>query len=129
VAKLPVWRNERGFKLQLGDEIRAVMADAQDYQPQPVNFPQEEPIEINQLLESVDEMGIREHLIRSLPVMDLLDWLHTHYSHLKDATLLRIFHDLQHESDWMIEPDSHIARTQLTDIAIVHYPHHVSKLP
>ena len=129
VAKLPVWRNERGFKLQLGDEIRAVMADAKDYQPQPVNFPQEEPIEINQLLESVDEMGIREHLIRSLPVMDLLDWLHTHYSHLKDATLLRIFHDLQHESDWMIEPDSHIARTQLTDIAIVHYPHHVSKLP
>jgi hypothetical protein len=129
VVKLPVWRNERGFKLQLGDEIRAVMADAKDYQPQPVNFPQEEPIEINQLLESVDEMGIREHLIRSLPVMDLLDWLHTHYSHLKDATLLRIFHDLQHESDWMIEPDSHIARTQLTDIAIVHYPHHVSKLP
>ena len=87
------------------------------------------PIEINQLLESVDEMGIREHLIRSLPIMDLLDWLHTHYSHLKDATLLRIFHDLQHESDWMIEPNSHIVRTQLTDIAIVHYPHHVNKLP
>ena len=129
VAKLPVWRNERGFKLQLGDEIRAVMADAKDYQPQPVNFPQEEPIEINQLLESVDEMGIREHLMRSLPVMDLLGWLHTHYSYLQDSTLLRIFHDLQHESDWMIEPDSHIARTQLTDIAIVHYPHHVSKLP
>ena len=129
VVKLPVWRNERGFKLQLGDEIRAVMADAKDYQPQPVNFPQEEPIEINQLLESVDEMGIREHLMRSLPVMDLLGWLHTHYSYLQDSTLLRIFHDLQHESDWMIEPDSHIARTQLTDIAIVHYPHHVSKLP
>ena len=128
VAKLPVWRNERGFKLQLGDEIRAVMADAKDYQPQPVNFPQEEPIEINQLLESVDEMGIREHLIRSLPVMDLLDWLHTHYSHLKDATLLRIFHDLQHESDWMIEPDSHIARTTLQDIAILHYPHHVNRM-
>ena len=25
---LPVWRNERGFKLQLGDEVRAVMAAA-----------------------------------------------------------------------------------------------------
>ena len=129
VAPLPVWRNERGFKLQLGDEVRTVMADAKDYQPQSVTFPQEESIEAIDLLESVDEIGIREHLMHSLPITDLLDWLQAHYSHLQDSTLLRIFHDLQHESNWTIEADPHIAKTKLTDIAILHFPHRVNRLP
>jgi len=103
---LPVWRNERGFKLQLGDEVRAVMAAARQYQPQAVAFPQDEPGDAVQLLEQVDEATIRAHLARSLPVEDLLDWLHSHYAHLQDATLLRLFHDLQHEPGWQFEAAS-----------------------
>ncbi len=88
---LPVWRNERGFKLQLGDEVRAVMAAARQYQPQAVVFPQDGPGDAMQLLERVDVAGIREHLARSLPVESLLDWLNSHYAHLQEATLLRLY--------------------------------------
>lgn len=123
---LPVWRNERGFRLQLGDEIRTVMAAARQYEPQTVPFPQDEPDDAVQLLEQVDEAAIRAHLIRSLPVKNLLDWLHTHYTHLQDATLLRLFHDLQHEPGWQFEAASQPEETTLQAIRVLHYPHRVS---
>jgi len=123
---LPVWRNERGFKLQLGDEVRAVMAAARQYQPQAVAFPQDEPGDAVQLLEQVDEATIRAHLARSLPVEDLLDWLHSHYAHLQDATLLRLFHDLQHEPGWQFEAASQPEKTTLQTILVLHHPHRVS---
>lgn len=123
---LPVWRNERGFRLQLGDEVRAVMAAARQYQPQSVAFPQDEPGEAPPLLEHVNEAGIREHLTRSLPVECLLDWLSTHYGHLQDATLLRLFHELQHESAWRIEASEQPEKTTLQAIRVLHHPHRVS---
>ena len=125
-AALPVWRNERGFKLQLGDEVRAVMAAARQYQPQAVAFPQDEPGDAVQLLEQVDEAAIRAHLARSLPVENLLDWLHSHYAHLQDATLLRLFHDLQHEPGWQFEAASQPEKTTLQTIRVLHHPHRVS---
>ena len=123
---LPVWRNERGFKLQLGDEVRAVMAAARQYQPQAVAFPQDEPGDDAPLLEQVDETAIRAHLARSLPVGNLLDWLHSHYAHLQDATLLRLFHDLQHESGWQFEVAPQPEKTTLKTIRVLHHPHRVS---
>ena len=123
---LPVWRNERSFKLQLGDEVRAVMAAAHQYQPQAVAFPQDEPGDAVQLLEQVDEAAIRAHLARSLPVENLLDWLHRHYAHLQDATLLRLFHDLQHEPGWQFEAASQPEKTTLQTIRVLHHPHRVS---
>jgi hypothetical protein len=123
---LPLWRNERGFKLQLGDEVLAVMAAARQYQPQAVAFPEDEPGNALQLLEHVDEAGIREHLARSLPVESLLDWLNSHYAHLQDATLLRLFHDLQHESGWHIEAVDQLEKTTLQTIRVLHHPHRVS---
>lgn len=126
-TELPLWRNERGFKLQLGDEIRTVMADAYHYQPLSIEFPQDDVAATHQLLEHVDEAGIRAHLDSSLPVNNLLAWLHKHYSHLQDATLLRIFHDLQHETSWNIEAGTAIMATALQTIAVSHYPHRVTK--
>lgn len=125
-AALPVWRNERGFRLQLGDEVRAIMAAARHYQPQSVAFPQDEPGDVPPLLEHVDESGLREHLHRSLPVDSLLDWLHTHHGYLQDATLLRIFHELQHESRWHIEAADQPEQTPLQTIRVLHHPHRVS---
>lgn len=126
---LPVWRNERGFKLQLGDEVRMVMAAARQYQPQAVVFPQDEPGDAMQLLEHVDEAAIRAHLARSLPVENLLDWLHTHCAHLQDATLLRLFHDLQHEPGWQFDAAEQPEKTTLQTIRVLHHPHRVSILP
>ena len=123
---LPVWRNERGFKLQLGDEVRAVMAAARQYQPQAVAFPQDEPGDAMQLLELVDEAAIRAHLIRSLPVEDLLDWLSTHYAHLQDHTLLRVFHDLLQDPDWQFAAADRPEKTKLQTIRVQHYPQCVS---
>ena len=125
-SALPVWRSERGFKLQLGDEVRAVMAAARQYQPQAMAFPQDEPGDAGQLLEHVDEAGIRALLTRSLPVESLLDWLNRHYAHLQDATLLRLFHDLQHEPGWHIEAAPRMETTTLHTIRILHHPHRVS---
>ena len=123
---LPVWRNERGFRLQLGDEVRAVMAAAQQYQPQSVAFPQDDPGNAPPLLEHVDEAAIRQQLRSSLPVDSLLDWLHTHHGHLQDGTLLRLFHELQHESSWQIEASEHPETTTLQAIRVLHHPHRVS---
>ena len=123
---LPVWRNERGFRLQLGDEVRAVMAAAQQYQPQSVAFPQDDPGNAPPLLEHVDDAAIRQQLRSSLPVGSLLDWLHTHHGHLQDATLLRLFHELQHESSWQIEASEHPETTTLQAIRVLHHPHRVS---
>jgi hypothetical protein len=123
---LPVWRHERGFRLQLGDEVRAVMAAARQYQPQSVAFPQDEPGNAPPLLEHVDEATIREHLKRSLPVESLLDWLNTHHGHLQDATLLRLFHELQHESTWHIAASERPEKTTLQAIRVLHHPHRVS---
>lgn len=123
---LPVWRNERGFRLQLGDEVRTIMAAARQYQPQSVAFPQDDPSDTLPLLEHVDEAAIREHLQRSLPVDSLLDWLNTHHGHLQDATLLRLFHDLQHDSAWLIEAREQPEKTTLQTIRVLHHPHRVS---
>ncbi len=123
---LPVWRNERGFRLQLGDEVRAIMAAARQYQPQSVVFPQDEPSDAPPLLEYVDEAAIREHLKRTLPVESLLDWLNTHHGYLQDATLLRLFHELQHDSAWHIEAREQPEKTTLQTIHVLHHPHRVS---
>ena len=124
---LPVRRNERGFRLQLGDEVRAIMAAARRYQPQAIAFPQDEPDEAMHLLEQVDEAAIRAHLTHSLPLESLLDWLHTHYAHLQDATLLRLFHDLQHEPGWQFEVSYQLEKTTtLQTIRVRHFPHRVS---
>lgn len=125
---LPLWRNERGFRLQLGDDVRAVMAAARQYQPQAVAFPQDDIRDAPPLLEQVDEASIREHLAHSLPVESLLDWLNNHYAHLQDATLLRIFHDLLHEPGWHIDIADGLEKTQLQTIRILHHPHGLRSL-
>ncbi len=125
-STLPLWRNERGFRLQLGDEVRDIMAAARNYVPQSVTFPPDLPDEAADWLEQVDEAEIRKHLQRSLPVDSLLDWLQAHCRHLQDTTLLRLFHDLQHEPGWQCEAIPVPKTTDLQTIRILHYPHRTS---
>lgn len=126
---LPIWGAKRRSKLQLGDEVRAIMAAARQYQPQAVAFPHDDPSDTVQMLEQVDESAMRAHLARSLPVENLLVWLHSHYAHLQDATLLRVFHDLQHEPDWLFEAAEQPEKTTLQSIRVLHHPHRVRIQP
>ncbi len=125
-TSLPLWRNERGFRLQLGDEVRGIMAAARNYVPQTVAFPQGLPVEPRDQLELVDEAGIRAHLRQSLPVESLLDWLQTHYCQLADTTLLGLFHDLQHEAGWECEAAPEVKATELHTVRVLHHPHRMS---
>ena len=125
-TSLPLWRNERGFRLQLGDEVLGIMAAVRNFAPQTVAFPQELPDEAMDPLELVNEVGIRTHLQQSLPVDSLLDWLSVHYGQLQDATLLRLFHELQHEPGWQSEAAPDVQATELHQIRVLHHPHRMS---
>ena len=124
---LPIWRSERKFKLHVGDEIRTIMADARDYQPQAVVFPEEDLSTSDVAFEYIDEALIRADLKRSLPVHDLLLWLTQHVTDCSDATLLRLFHDLQHETQWFVPPNASIETLVLQDIVVSYHPHHVTE--
>ncbi|MCP5177371.1 MAG: hypothetical protein H6997_07400 [Moraxellaceae bacterium] len=45
-----------------------------------------------------------QQLAAQLPVTDILQWLKAHYSHVSDATLLRLYHRLTQNdsSDWQL---------------------------
>ncbi|TIC80288.1 hypothetical protein [Crenobacter intestini] len=122
---VPLWRNDRPFRLQLGDEIRSVMAAARDYTPQAISFPEDEPIAATQALELIDDAALRRHLGASLPVDSLLDWLQSHYGHLQDGTLLRLFHDLQLEPAWQAEAHGSQQATDLNTVRVFHHPHRI----
>lgn len=126
-APLPLWRNERGFRLHVGDEIREIMAAARHYVPQDIPFPQDDIASPEQLLEIVDESAIRAQLAADLPVESLLDWLHQHHGHLEDTTLLRIFHELQRDGQWHAEPDPQRSSTDLKHIRVTHHPHRITE--
>jgi hypothetical protein len=124
---LPVWRNERGFRLQLGDEVRAVMAAARQYQPQSVAFPQDEPGNAPPLLEHVDEAAIRAHLrtqpaggeparLAATPITAIC----------RTPPCCGSFHELQHDSAWLVEACEQPEKTTLQTIRILHHPHRVS---
>lgn len=119
---LPLWRGEKGFRLQLGDEIRSVMAEAMHYQPTTQAFPepvQDLPID---LADVVDEEAMRTRLQAALPVEDLLLWLRQHYGHLQDATLLRLFHDLLNEAPWHAEFNEVRCAIELHTVKVHHHP-------
>jgi len=128
-SPLPMLRIERGFKLQLGDEVRGIMAAARHYAPQSLAFPTDVPSTDALVLERLDEAAIRRHLRQDLPVDSLLDWLRAHYPSLSDATVLRLFHDLQHESEWVCVPATRGSVTDLQTVRVHHHPHRISQAP
>ena len=55
---------------------------------------------------------------------DLLAWLKASYGHLQDATLMRLFHDLQHgDVPWQTTPASTTRQLDLHAIRVLHHPH------
>jgi hypothetical protein len=124
-SDLPLWRNERQTKVFIGDEVRTIMAAVRNYQPQSIRFPYDDETYTESTIEVVNEKAIRQHLQASVPVDSLLDWLIAHYNHLQDATLLRIFYDLQNEPMWEFQSAAAMRVSDMKTLLIQHYPQRI----
>lgn len=82
------------------------MAEAMDFKPQPIPFPEESSRSVSTIVEQIDEKAIRTYLLQSQPVDNVLLWLHQPYGHYSDATLLRLYNSLVYEEDWSMAPTS-----------------------
>lgn len=122
-ADLPLWRVERPRRVSVGDEVRTIMAEARDFQAMSLTFPEEAPVVSVAELQLVDGVELRERLAASVPVPSLLDWLRAHYAHLNDATLLRLYHELINEPDWLFEQADQQRISELDRLRVTHYPH------
>ena len=120
---LPLWRAERPRRISVGDEVRTIMAEARDFQAVSLTFPEEAPVVSVAELQLVDGAELRERLAASVPVPSLLDWLRAHYAHLNDATLLRLYHELINEPDWLFEQADQQRISELDRLRVTHYPH------
>lgn len=121
--QLPYWQRDRKNRIGLGNEVLAIMAKAMDFEPQHVPFPEESSSSINTVIEPVNAKAIRAHLIESQPVNDVLHWLHQHYGHYSDATLLELYNGLVYEEDWNMMPAPDETELNLREVRVNYYPH------
>jgi hypothetical protein len=122
-AEVPLWRAERPRRVQIGDQLREIMAQARDYQPVRQAFPDEAPALGDAELERLDLNELQARLHASLPVPSLLDWLHEHYGQCADATLLRLYHQLIADPRWRCEQADEQGSTDLKHLRVHHYAH------
>ena len=126
--KHPVWRAERPRRVSVGDDVLDIMVEAMQFCPQVQTFPEEIEAEKTDTADWVDEQALREHLLTSLPVEHLLNWLTQHYGDLPDAVLLRLYHELVRNTDWQSEQAPVSSATDLNEVRVHHYPHMLSSL-
>jgi hypothetical protein len=93
-TRLPYWQRERPWRIALGSEVLEIMGQARRFEPVQVRFPDDAGATSGTVVEVVHEAAVRDHLESSLPVPDVLRWLHRHYGEYSDATLLRLYNDL-----------------------------------
>ena len=103
-ANLPLWQRDSPRRVTVGDEVLTMMAEAQQYQPVSIAFPEQTAAVSPAELDLVNDEAVMQHLIEQLPVHDVLVWLKAHYAHVSDATLLRLYHRLTQNdsSDWQL---------------------------
>ncbi|NUY57368.1 MULTISPECIES: hypothetical protein [Salinivibrio] len=125
---LPLWTSSRVTKIQLGNEVRELMAEFMNFEPIAVVFPDEGDGPTSSTVSWVDEARLREKLSDSLPVDNLMIWLREHYPHLPDAALLRLYHELVQEPQWESTLGPHSNTTALNTVAVTYYPHKIRAL-
>ncbi len=125
-ASLPLWQRDMPRRVTVGDEVLTIMAEAKNYQPISIGFP-EEMTEISQtVLDIVDDIAVSQHLFSQLPVKDVLSWLQQHYGYLSDSTLLRLYHYLIQQEAWLCFQAEQAVLCELKQINVYHYPHGVA---
>jgi hypothetical protein len=120
---MPVWRRDMPRRVSVGDEVLTLMAEALHFKPVTLAFPEDQDQADTLALELVDESALVEQLQKVLPVDDLLNWLHTRYPDLTDATVLRLYHTLVDRTEWQVTlADAPVAVT-LQTVRVTHFPH------
>lgn len=123
-ADLPTWRRDSMPCIQVGDTAREIMAQARHYVPPMVAFPADDSEgSIGLVLERLDEKTLRKQLQDSLPVKDIMHWLVVHYSHLSDATILRLYNDLIREQHWGWQSAVEATTERLKQVNVTLYTH------
>lgn len=126
ICPLPGWQRTRRGRLQLGDEILELMAQARNYEPDVQSFPEEVTGDTESLqLFMIDEKQLKLDLLASLPVNNLMLWLQSRYPKLPDVVMLRVYHDLVRESDWHSQLQSEPTSTDLQQVRVTYHPHHL----
>lgn len=126
---VPAWQTSRTRRIQLGLEIRELIAEAQDFVPQVQSFPEEVELEELALEPRIDEQQLRDELTKALPVDNLLTWLVQRYPGLMDATYLRLYHELAQETQrpqWQAELADARTSTDLESIRVHYHPYHLT---
>ncbi|WGW01764.1 hypothetical protein QF117_13390 [Vibrio sp. YMD68] len=125
---LPMWKSSRVTKIQLGNEVRELMAEFMDFEPSSLPFPDEEEAPASSLINWVDEERLREQLADALPLENLMTWLRGNYQHLPDAELLRLYHELVRDPQWEVTLGPNSNTTALNTVAVTYHPHEITML-
>ncbi|MEZ8082750.1 hypothetical protein [Enterovibrio norvegicus] len=127
-AGLPMWKSARITKIQIGNEVRELMAEFLNFEPSSIPFPEEEEAPTSSMINWVDEELLREQLADSLPVANLMTWLRENYQHLPDAELLRLYHELVRDPQWQSTLGMRSSTTALNTVAVTYHPHEIKTL-
>ncbi len=125
---LPMWKSGRSTKIQLGNEVRELMAEFMHFEPSSIPFPDEDTEIESPLVNWVDEERLREQLALALPVKNLMTWLKENYRHLPDAELLRLYHELVRDKQWHSSLRSNSDTTELNTVSVTYHPHEITML-
>lgn len=120
---LPLWRRETRRYIQLGDEIRELMAQARGFESKSQAFPEALSDAERPELVWIDEQQLRNDLSHALPIDNLLQWLKTQYPQAPDAVLMRIYHEIVRESQWQAQLSKQQTSTALKSVRVTYYPH------
>lgn len=120
---LPLWQREVRRSIQLGDEVRELMAQARDFESKLQAFPEALTNTGRHELVWFDEQQLRSDLARSLPVINLLKWLQNQYPQASDAVLMRIYHEIVRENKWQAKLSQQQISTTLKSVRVTYYPH------
>ncbi|MBC3620422.1 hypothetical protein [Vibrio metschnikovii] len=125
---LPIWKTSRTSKIQIGNEVRQLMAEFLDFEPSSILFPDEESLPDNFLVNWIDEERLRKQLIEALPVENLMTWLSENYGDLPDTELLRLYHELVRDSQWQSLLGQSSCTTVLSRVTVTYHPHQITAL-
>jgi len=116
-------------RVSVGNEVLTIMAEALNYQPAIVAFPDDDDADIDQLIvDRVDESALLLAFKKDLPIEDILLWLRKNYPTWSDSTLLRLYHVLIGQPEWQIAHADSARKTPLKSVFVTYYPHAVESL-
>jgi hypothetical protein len=118
-----LWRREISRGVSVGTEVLTIMSEARAFAPLHVAFPEEHAAGAMPVLDLVDEHQLIVNLRNDMPIPDLLQWLRSHYLHLSDVTLLRLYHELIARPDWQAIQSDMLAKVALNTVFVTLYPH------